>query len=331
MFTFTRTIDSYKAGLTVKTIAFGYLCALNIAPNASASIDDFRNLVLAQDFQSARSYSFCLTEPLKKAAQELAPKVAAKKNPDSFFNPPYQITKDELPQTLREMAVVQVLTLGGIIEAKPEFFAIRAGQDCQDFLVSIKPEKDIKFWDSEFIAIDRKFSAGAEITTIEKVSPSESDFKKIASKVYKTLTSKLSSKDRAALKSLPMIGGSPRIKADHVKFLPVKANKSRVWLVWLDGPWKDELSSKYGHTFSGAALLDGSGALISVIEPLRLGGGEFSRSWGLEAVTDLNGDGRQEILARHQGYEDGKIILHALTDDKKVESITLKQWSDIGE
>jgi len=32
-----------------------------------------------------------------------------------------------------------------------------------------------------------------------------------------------------------------------------------------------------------------------------------------------------------QGYEDGKIILHVFGDDNKVESNTLKEWSDLGE
>lgn len=296
-----------------------------------ASASELRSFVMAENFQSTRAYNFCVNDALKKFADELSPKIATKKNPDSFSNPPYLITKEELPAPLRDMGPVQVLTPSGIIQAKPKFFATRDGKSCQDFWVSLKPESDIKVAPVEFIAIDKPFANSAQIVLPEKIAQDDKDFKKISSKVLKALTAKLSTKDRSALKSLPMIGGSPQIKTEHVTYSPIKNKESRAWLIWLDGPWKDELSSKHGNTFSGAALVDASGKLISILEPLRIGGGEFSRSWGLEAITDLDGDGRQEILGRHQGYEEGKIILHALTDDKKIESITLKQWSDIGE
>lgn len=321
----------FKFRKRIKNFAMSCLCFLTLAPNTRGAVEDFRNFVLAGDFQSTRSYDFCRTEALKQAATELAPKVATKKKPESFFNPSYKITKDELPQALRDMGPVQVLTLSGVVEVKPEFFATRDGQGCRDFMVTINPEKDVKLAAYEFIAIDRKFPPGAEIITVDKISTADADFKKIASKVHKSLTSKLSSKDRSSLKSLPMIGGTPRIKADFVKQIPIKIRGNRVWLVWIDGPWHEELLTKHGYTFSGAALFDNSGKLLSVLEPLHIGAGDLSRGWVPEVISDINGDGRQEILARHQGYEDGKIILHVISDDNKVESSTLKEWSDIGE
>lgn len=296
-----------------------------------ASATEFRSFVMAEDFQSTRAYNFCVNNALKKFADELSPKVATKKNPDSFFNPAYLITKVELPAPLRDMGPIQVLTPSGIIQTKPEFFATRDGKLCQDFWVSLKAENGAKIAPVEFIAIDKPFASSAQLVLPDKISRDEKDFKKIASKALKSLTSKLSSKDRSTLKSLPMIGGSAQIKAEHVKYLPIKNKETRTWLIWLDGPWRDELSSKHGHTFSGAALVDASGKLISILEPLRIGGGEFSRSWSLEAITDLDGDGRQEILARHQGYEDGKIILHILSADNKTEPLTLREWNDLGD
>lgn len=316
--------------LVAITAACAYFALISSAISLAATTE-LRSFVMAEDFQSTRAYNFCASDALKKFADELSPKVATKKNPDSFFNPAYLITKAELPAPLRDMGPIQVLTPSGIIQTKPEFFATRDGKLCQDFWVSLKAENGAKIAPVEFIAIDKPFASSAQLVLPDKISRDEKDFKKIASKALKSLTSKLTPKDRSTLKSLPMIGGSAQIKAEHVKYLPIKNKETRTWLIWLDGPWKDELSSKHGHTFSGAALVDASGKLISILEPLRIGGGEFSRSWSLEAITDLDGDGRQEILARHQGYEEGKIILHTLLDNNNVESITLKQWSDIGE
>ena len=233
------------------------------------------------------------------------------------------VDKADVPDFSNSVGAVHMLTPQGKYEFKPERFAIGGG--CclcikldTKFLKKLTGKDEIK---TGIIGFGVKYPETATMQHLSNVAFNKRDFSKIAPKVYKTLNKNMSGKQKKALRDAYMTGvnqkRSSSIVADDVRYVAIKSKKGLVWLTWTVAT--AEFSS-YPMSFSGAALFDDKGALINMVEPLEVRGGDAVRHWEPQYLTDLNGDGEQEVIVKITNYESGEVQLYELRDGKMINS-----------
>lgn len=239
------------------------------------------------------------------------------------------VEKADIPDFSSIVGTTQMLTPQGRYEFKPDRFAIGGG--CclcialeTKFLKKLTGKDDVK---AGVIGFGVKYPDTSTMQDLSSVTVDKKAFSKITPKVLKTLTKNMSGKQKKALKDSYMTAMNRRrplsIVADDVRYVSLKSKKGRIWLVWT--VVTAELMS-YPMSLSGAALFDDNGALINMIEPLEVKGGDAVSHWEPEYVVDLNGDNEQEVIVKITNYESGKVRLYELRDEKMINAETLKEW-----
>lgn len=239
------------------------------------------------------------------------------------------VDKADVPDFSNSIGAAYMLTPQGKYEFKPERFAIGGG--CclcikldTKLLKKLTGKDDVK---TGVIGFGVKYPETSTMQRLSNVAFNKRDFSKIAQKVYKTLNRNMSGKQKKALRDAYMTvmnrKRSSSIVADDVRYVAIKSKKGLVWLTWTVAT--AEFSS-YPMSFSGAALFDDKGALINMVEPLEVRGGDAVRHWEPQYLTDLNGDGEQEVIVKITNYESGEVQLYELRDGKMINSERLSEW-----
>lgn len=288
-------------------LVIGILCAFT--PGNAKTDSSSPKYVIFQGRSEESSPGFFLSENhLTEVEQgDFRRKLESLKLPRGSTQPKVKLKAKEYPRILRDLKTVNVLTAQGVLDlpisAVNLFFTVDGSSDYPPGLfVDLKTSTTM----SGLVVLGGKFSPKASIRP-EKMGAIIRDVDKssiVAANVWKQVVSSL---DNSTKKSLE----TAKVGPASLYFVSGHFPNGAVWLVY----YEDSMQN-----FRFSALVDAKGSVVFTLLPPTYRTGEGSGSWTPNFITDIDGDGVEEIIATIGHWESQSNVLYQVRDGKMTET-----------
>lgn len=222
----------------------------------------------------------------------------------------------DYPAFLKGVRTIKALTPDGIVDLGVVEAQIQDGCSNAGFFVRVKSARPTA---KGLAVLDGSFAAKAKLRIVDQPRKgSEKPLATLATKVWTKAIAGFDAKTQEQLKSTPVGPAS-------LSFVRGTFPNGATWLVWVSEDLPLPEPPEPGgyvpeRTFRFGALADAKGEVLVTLQPAALGTGDGIGRWVPDFVTDVDGDGTEEVVASPSYYEGGSTVLYRWLDGKMTET-----------